>query len=172
VVRSSARGTAESGDPGARGVHVPRVVVGRRRHGRLPGHAAAVSRLHVQVRVVLRHGAGVGAAVLGLTAPVDVHAVRVGGVDLLRWWAAGPLVALQEALQRHRVALGQEERGARQVVARDERLPRALQVEQDAGAVRRVHVPVVLQEPVVEEAAVPVADGLYTQAHALNTSKD
>lgn len=66
----------------------------------------------------------------------------------------------QEALQRHRVLLGQEEGGLREVLARREHLPGALQVEQDAGPDGVVHVPVVLQESVVEQAVVPQAGRL------------
>lgn len=66
----------------------------------------------------------------------------------------------QEALQRHRVLLGQEEGGLREVMARREHLPGALQVEQDAGPAGEVHVPVVLQKSVVEQTVIPEADGL------------
>lgn len=82
--------------------------------------------------------------------------MRVGGIHHLV-----PLLPVQQqALQRHRVLLGQEERGLRQVLAHRVHLPGALQVEQDAGAAGVVDVPVVLQELVVEEAVVSEADGL------------
>lgn len=139
-------------------MHVPGVVGGRSQR-RLPGHVAPVVpglhlHLHLQLQlgVVLRHGPRVR-ALLGLPK-VDV--VRVGGVHHLV-----PLLPVQqEALQRHRVLLGQEEGGLRQVLARGEHLPGALQVEQDAGPAGVVHVPVVFQKPVVEQAVVPEADGL------------
>lgn len=131
-------------------MHVPGVVA-RRRQRRLPGRVAPVVpdlylHFHLQVGVVLRHGPRVW-PLLGL-AYVDV--VRVGGVYHLV-----PLLHVQqEALQRHRVLLGQEEGGLRQVLARGEHLPGAFQVEQDAGTGGVVHVPVVLQKSVVEQAVV------------------
>lgn len=133
-------------------MHIPGVVGGRSQR-RLPGHVAPfVPGLRLQVGVVLRHGPGVG-ALLGLT---QVDVVRVGRVHHLV-----PLLPVQqEALQRHRVPLGHEEGGLREVLARRVHLPGALQVEQDAGPGGVVHVPVVLQELVVEQTVVPEADGL------------
>lgn len=140
-------------------VRVPGVV-GVRGQLDLPGHVApVVSHLHLgfqlqlQLHVVLLQGPGVRT----LLGAAHEDAVRVGGVHR-------NLVALlsvqQEALQRHRVLLGQEERGLRHVLARRVHLPRALQVKQDAGPARVVDVPVVLQQLVTEQTVVSQTDGL------------
>ena len=165
---TSASRPGEPGAPGAQRVHAPRVIVWRGPRERLPrgvtADPPALSRFRVPVRVVLRYGARVG-ALLGLRA--REHAVRVRGVHRvhLRLRAPDPLVAVREALERHRVPLGQEERAGRHVAPRGEGLPRALQVQQDPAAPRVVHVLVSLQQPVGEEAAVPVADGLHQNKH-------
>lgn len=153
----SPHGAAAAGAGRDGRVHVPGVV-GVRSQLDLPGHVAPIVPdlhlgFHLQLHVVLRHGPRVGA----LLGAAHEDAVRVGGIHR-------HLVALlpvqKQALQRHRVLLGQEERRLRHVLARREHLPGALQVEQDAGAGGVVDVPVVLQELVVEQAVVPQADGL------------
>lgn len=150
--------------PGAPGagqvgwVHVPGVVAGRSQWS-LPGHVAPIVsnlyldlHLHLQFSVVLLHGPRVRA--LLCLSHVDI--VRIGWIHHLV-----PLLSVQqEALQRNRVLLGHEEGSLRQVLARWEHLPGAFQVEQDAGPAGVVHVPVVFQKSVVEQAIVPEADGL------------
>lgn len=149
-------------------VRVPGVV-GVRGQLDLPGHVApVVSHLHLgfqlQLHVVLLHGPGVGA----LLGAAHEDAVRVGGVHR-------NLVALlpvqQEALQRHRVLLGQEERGLRHVLAHRVHLPRALQVEQDSGPARVVDVPVVLQQLVIEQTVVSQTDGLKKNEKKVESNK-
>lgn len=134
-------------------------VVGGRSPLRLPGYVASVVaglrlrlHVHIQVGVVLRPRPGVEAV---LRLP-QVDVVGVGGVHD----PVSPPPGQQEALQRHRVLLGQEEGGLRQVLTRREHLPGALQVEEDPGPDGVEHVPVVLQEPVVEQTVVSDADGL------------
>lgn len=135
---------ASGGAARAGGMDAPRVV-GRRLGERLPGRVGAVvGGLQLQIAVVLRHGPGVAALPGG-----------VGGGG-----PVSPLLVQQEALQGHRAALGQEEGGARQVVAGHEHLPGALQVEQDAGADGVEDVAVVLQESVLEHAVVAQTHGL------------
>lgn len=156
---NSAHGSSALGAPRVGGEHVPGVVV-RRSLQPLPWHVASVVPdlnlcLHLQVGVVLLQGPGVRA----LLRPAHVDAVRVG-----RIYHLVPLVPVQqESLQRHRVLPGQEEGGLRDVLARHEHLAGALQVEENAGPAGVVHVPVVLQKTVVEQAVVPDAGGLKTQ---------
>lgn len=157
-MESSAHGPAAPGAPLVGGEHTPGVVVGPSLQP-LPGHVAAVVPdlhlcLHLQVGVVLLHGPGVR-ALLGRTRQ---DAVGVGGIHHLV-----PLVPVEEALQRHRVLPGEEEGGLGDVLAHHEHLAGALQVEEDARPAGVVHVPVVLQKAVVEQAVVPDAGGLKTQ---------
>lgn len=108
--------------------------------------------LHLQVRVVLRHGPGVRAA-LCLTL------LDVVGISWIHKLVALPPV-LQETVQWHRVPFGKEQGGLGQVLTHGVHLSGALQVEQDAGPDGVVHVPVVFQELVVEQTVVPQTDRL------------
>lgn len=158
-MKNSAHGPDALGAPWVGGEHIPGVVIGRSLQP-LPGHVAPVVSdlhlcLHLQVGVVLLHGPGVRA----LFGRAQEDAVRVGRIHQL-----GFLVSVQkEALQRHRVLPGQEEGGLRHVLAHREHLAGALQVEENASPAGVVHVPVVLQEAVVEQAVVSDAGRLQTQ---------
>lgn len=157
-MKDSAHGPDALGAPRVGGEHIPGVVIGRSLQP-LPGHVAPVVSdlhlcLHLQVGVVLLHGPGVRA----LFGRAQEDAVRVGRIHQLV-----SLVPVQEAIQRHRVLPGQEEGGLRHVLAHREHLAGALQVEENASPAGVVHVPVVLQEAVVEQAVVPDAGRLQTQ---------
>lgn len=165
---NSAHGPAAPGAPWVGGEHIPGVVIGRSLQP-LPGHVAPVVPdlhlcLHLQVGVVLLHGPGVGA----FFGAAHVDALRVGRIHHL----VSLVPVKKEALQRHRVLPGQEEGGLRNVLAHREYLAGALQVEENAGLTGVVHVPVVLQETVVEQAVVPDAGGLKTHEIKLSMLKN